>query len=324
MKTKLASALAGCLIGSPFVSAQVPVASQSPVEMTAPDIAGVVAGGTPVQLVRDGFESTEGPIGAPDGSLLFTEGGAKRITKIDRAGNVSTYLDDPNGSNGLAFDSRGRLIAVQTVKPQVGVIAPTRAVLVDAFEGQPLMRPNDLVVDRKDGVYFTDPGAPLRPGQTHPRKPAVFYIGPDGRLMKVAEDIGRPNGIQLSPDEKVLYVADSYGEFLLAFDTQPDSTLRNRRQFARLEGASATEPGTRNAANADGLAVDRLGRLYVATVPGVQVFSPQGEHLGTIRVPVRSQNLAFAGPDRKTLYVVASGAVYKIAMQAEGLKDRAK
>jgi gluconolactonase len=193
----------------------------------------------------------------------------------------------------------------------VGVLAPTPAVLADGFEGQPFRRPNDIVVDRNGGVYFTDDG---NPPEGQPRKPGVFYITPAGRLVKLDDDIEFPNGVMLSPDEKVLYVANSgKGEFIVAFDVGPDGLVSNRRNFARLVARSG----------ADGLAVDAAGRLYVAS-GGVQVFSQQGQHLGTIPIPRSTQNVAFAGPDKKTLYVVGSGAVYKIAMLAEGFKGRAK
>jgi gluconolactonase len=95
-------------------------------DTVAPDIPGVVAGGTTVQVIKEGFQGTEGPIALPDGSLIFTETNANRITKIDKDNNTSTFLENTNGSNGLAFDSKGRLISVQTTPGQtkIGVIYP--------------------------------------------------------------------------------------------------------------------------------------------------------------------------------------------------------
>jgi len=128
----------------------------------------------------------------------------------------------------------------------------------------------------------------------------------------------------LSPDEKTLYVANTLGDAVIAFDVQADGTVRNRRDFAKLAGVTRSEAAVRS--GADGLAVDEAGRLYVATQVGVQVFSAQGQALGTIPIGVTGgpQNLAFAGPDKKTLYVVGRGAMWKIAMQAQGYKGRAK
>jgi gluconolactonase len=298
-------------------------------DTVAPDIPGVVAGGTKVQVIKEGFQGTEGPIGLPDGSLIFTETNANRIIKIDTDNNVSTFLENTNGSNGLAFDAKGRLITVQTTPGQtkIGVVYPKGAesVLADGFEGKPFGRPNDLVVDKKGGVYFTEPGPNAQPGTTPaapPLPPAVYYVPPGGRAIKIADGIERPNGIQLSRDEKTLYVNNTNGEYVLAFDIQPDGAVRNRRNFAKYESVTRTASGV--SSGADGLAIDGQGRVYVAASTGVQVFSPQGQHLGTIPLSRAPQNLAFAGPGKKTLYVVGRGAAFRIPMVAEGFKERAK
>lgn len=307
--------------------AQAPVPPAT--DTVAPAIPGVVAGGTKVAVIKEGFQGTEGPIALPDGSVAFTETNASRITRIDKDNNVSTFLENTNGSNGLAFDSKGRLISVQTTpgRTRVGVIYPkgSEALLVDGFEG----RPNDLVVDKKGGVYFTvpgpvaaQPGAPAASTPPPPFVPFVYYIPSGGQMMRVAEGIENPNGIQLSRDERTLYINNTRGEYLLAFDVQADGRLANRRNFGKYEGVTKTETGV--ASGADGLAIDADGRVYAATTVGVQVFSPQGQHLGTIPVSRAPQNLAFAGPDKKTLYVVGRGAAFKIRMLSQGFLGRAK
>jgi len=296
-------------------------------DTAAPNIPGVVAGGTKVEVIKEGFQGTEGPIGLPDGSLIFTETNANRITKIDPNNATSTYLENTNGSNGLAFDAKGRLISVQTTAGQtkIGVLAPkgTEAVLADSFEGKPFGRPNDLVVDKKGGVYFTEPGPNATPGAPPPPlAPAVYYVPAGGRAMRVADGIERPNGIMLSRDEKTLFVNNTSGEYLLAFDIQPDGTVKNRRNFAKYQGANRTDTGV--SSGADGLAIDNDGRLYAATSAGVEVFSAEGQHLGTIPVSRAPQNIAFAGPNKKTLYIVGRGAAYKVRMLAQGFTGRAK
>ena len=277
-------------------------------DTVAPAIPGVVTAGTKVTVIKDGFENTEGPITLPDGSLIFTETRGSRITKIDKDNNISTFLENTNRSNGLGFDSKGRLISVQATT--VGVIYPkgSEAVLAGPLES----RPNDLVVSSKDGVYFTLPGA---------KPPAVYYIAPGGKPV-VAAEAPSPHGIQLSPDEKVLYSADSHGESLVAFDVQSDGRLTNRHNFGRYAGVTKTGDGFNS--SADGIAVDSEGRVYVGTLQGVQVFSAQGQHLGLIPVSQRPQNLAFAGPDKKTLYITGQGAVYRLQMLSQGYKGRAK
>ncbi len=289
-------------------------APQAPATNTvAPGIPGVVAAGTPVTVIKEGFQGTEGPITLPDGGVIFSEPQANRIIKIDKDGNVSTFLENSNGSNGLAFDSKGRLITTQTAAGQerIGVVYPQSAVatLAEGFG-----RPNDLVVTKAGGVYTTVPGQP----------PLVYYIPPGGQAVKAGEGIDQPNGIQLSRDEKTLYVNNTRGEYLIAFDIQADGTLTNKRNFAKYEGTTKGDNGF--ASGADGLAVDSEGRVYVAinTTGGVQVFSPQGQHLGTIPTSLGAQNIAFAGPDKKTLYIVGRGAAFKVQMLSQGYQGRAK
>ena len=296
----------------------------TPTETVTTDIPGVVAGGTRVSVVAKGLRGTEGPIAAPDGALLLTEQTANVVTKIDAQGNRSTFLENTNGSQGLTFDQKGRLIGVLPATRQVSVLMPTRTVLASMFDGKPFAGPNDLVADRKGGVYFTDPGGYPPAGEFLAHIPAVYYVRPNGSVIRIADDIPRPNGIILSPDEKTLYVANTLGAFVVAFDVQPDGSVRNQRSFARLSGILMTNRGVRS--GADGLAVDDAGRLYVASTIGVQVFGTDGRHLGTIPIgnPDGPQNLAFAGSEKKTLYVVGDGAVWKVAMLAQGPKARAK
>lgn len=305
-------------------AAPAPAPPPTPTETVAPDIPGVVAGGTRVQVIAQGLRGTEGPIMAPDGSFIFTEQNAAVLTKIDASNARTPYLENTNGANGVTFDARGRLIATQPDRGEIAVLAPgPRTVLASEYMGQKLQRPNDLIADQKGGVYFTDPGANPPAGQA-PGPTAVYYLRPNGTLLRLAADIARPNGIILSPDERVLYVANTLGDAVIAFDVAADGSVSNRRDFAKLEGVTKTETGVRS--GADGLAVDNSGRLYVATQAGVQVFTPQGRHLGTIPIGITGgpQNLAFAGPDKKTLYVVGRGSAWKVQMLAEGIRGRAK
>jgi gluconolactonase len=289
-----------------------------------PNIPGVVKGGTTVALITDQLNGTEGPVALPDGTVAFTEGGARRLTRIDREGKLSTFVDNIQ-SGGLGFDQKGRLIANDNTDGKQGIyiVYPkgSERMLVDR-KTPGFMGANDLVVDRKGGVYFTQPN-----------ERNVGYILPDGKGMKiVAQDITRPNGIQLSPDEKILYVNDARGEYLLAYDVQPDGSVTNRRNFAKYHQVNTssafgdTGPGLqfRVTSCADGLAVDNEGRVYNAGCNGIQVYSPQGQHLGTIPTARVVQNLAFAGPEKKTLYLVGRNAAWKVEMDAQGFKGRAK
>src|SRR5262245_46329156 len=205
-----------------------------PKEAVAPAIPGVVAAGTKIELVKFPVQNPEGPIGLTDGSgIIFTErGSADRITKIDANGNTSTFVEKGNLTNGMGWDSHGRLISVQRPRgaERVGVLYPPASVatLVDSFEGKPFNALNDLVVTTKDGVYFTD-------------SEGVYFLppgGPGSAVKRVISDIENPNGVQLSPDEKTLYANDKDGEYLLAFDVKPDGTLTNRRNFGKYKSVT--------------------------------------------------------------------------------------
>lgn len=292
-------------------------APQPAVETVAPNIPGVVAGGTKLQFVKDGFEGGEGPVAMPDGSLLFTETGGKRITRVEPNDRVSTYLNF--ASSGLGFDSKGRLIGTNREEGKDGVVVLSQkgveAVLADKTKDPGLSFVNDLVVDRKGGVYYTDPN-----------NARVSYITPAGAVMRVAEKITRTNGLVLSPDDKVLYVNDSRGEYMLAYDVQADGSLRNRRNFVKYVRTQPEPEGApyKMRSGADGMTIDSEGRIYNTELAGVTVYSPKGELLGTIPVSRRAANVAFAGPDKKTLYVVGAGTVWKIQMIAQGFNGRAK
>jgi gluconolactonase len=310
----------------------------APTETTATSIPGVIAAGTKIEVIKSGFTGTEGPIGLPDGSLIFTETQANRITRIDKdTGATTTFLENTNGSNGLAWDSKGRLLSVQTTPgaARIGVIYPkgSETTITDSFEGKPYGRPNDLVVSKAGHIYFTEPGpnpvpaaaagGPPSGGASPALPPAVYHVSPAGKVTKVAEGIERPNGIMLSPDEKTLYVNNTSGEHIIAFDVAADGSTSNRRNFAKYATVNKAPNGTPNS-GADGLAIDAEGRLYCAAIGGVQVFSPKGEHLGTIPTSLQPQNIAFAGPDKKTLYIVGRGSAFKVRVLTAGFAGRAK
>jgi gluconolactonase len=292
----------------------------------APAIPGVTATGTKVEFIREGFEGTEGPIAAPDSSFLFTETRANRITKIATDNSISTFLENSNGSNGLAFNDKGELITVQVNNNQVGIIYPKgkEKVFVKDYEGQPFQRTNDLVLAKNGGIYFTDSG-PSADVKAEPRT-GVYYISPEGKTKRVVDinKIARPNGIQLSRDEKTLYVANTNGEYVLSYPIKSDGTLGEGKNFAKIPGGLQKNEQGVSSSGQDGLAIDAEGRLYVTSNAGVDVFDEQGKFLGGIPVPHKPQNVAFAGKDKKTLYIVGRGAAYKVAVLTPGFAGRVK
>jgi gluconolactonase len=323
-------AAAGLTVWSAITLAQGRGAAPAPpTDTVAPDIPGVVARGANVHVIKDGFSGSEGTIALPDGSVIFSETTANRTIKIDKDDNVTTFLDNTSGSNGMAFDRDGRLFVTQVPFGTGGIAilypAAARRMLVDNYEGKPFGRANDLTVARNGGVYFTDSAnAQPMPAAGVPLPPALYYLPPgSARATQLLTDVPFPNGVVLSRDEKTLYLNNTNGEYLLAFDVQADGAVKNRRNFAKYEGATANAAGVL-VSGADGLTLDSEGRLYAACANGVQVFSPQGQHLGTIPMPRAPQNLSFAGAGKTTLYVVGRGVASKVPMLARGIAERAR
>jgi sugar lactone lactonase YvrE len=287
----------------------------------ATSIPGVVEAGSPMNLIWVTNDGADGIVGTADGSLLVASRKANAVIKIDAADKASVYLDDTNEGGSLTIDYKGRVIAVERGNPQrVRILTAPRKILNQGLGGKPLVGLRDLTVDKKNGVYFTD-------GEG--RTSTVYYVKPDGHTtIKVIEDLAGANGVILSPDEKTMYIADTPNEYLLVYDVRPDGTVTNRRNFAHLDGPKHN--------GADGLGIDGAGRLYVATPIGVQVFSAKGEYLGSIPTPRGTTSLAFAGPGKKTLYIVGRGhagpdgngdqsrSLYRLQMIAQGYKGRPK
>jgi sugar lactone lactonase YvrE len=180
--------------------APAPAAQAPATDTVAPDIPGVVKGGTKAEVVKQGFRATDGPVPLPDGSLIFWNFPDKTIVKIDKDGNASTFLTQGmgvgrNGAQAMTVDAKGRIITLDKdkVSTRIAVVYPkgSETVIADTCDGMPLPEPNDLIADRK-GVYFN--------------ADAVYYVRPDGKCVKVQAESDRLNGIQLSPDEKILYV----------------------------------------------------------------------------------------------------------------------
>ena len=296
------------------------------------DIPGVTAAGTPVVTLKTGMTSSEGAVAAPDGGLYFTEPSVNRIYKVDPDDKVTvlfdpTKVDDPAGERwrlpALGVDAKGVVYACRRANTQIGVavVYPTDQArfIATSYKGVPFNAPNDLIVTRAGGIYFTEPGSPEQGAQ---RPHHIFYISPSGEVMVGTDHLGHPNGLALSPHEQALYAVDSESEYVFAFDVMPDHSLANRRPFGRLNGILRTPTGMIN--HIDGMTIDNDGRVYAISAAGIEVFTPKGENIGTIPLPVNPQNLAFSGKDGRTLYVVGHGNLFKISMLSQKVAGRAK
>jgi gluconolactonase len=276
-------------------------------------IPGVIAAGAQPELVQEGFVFTEGPLGTEDGGLYFNDNRASKTYLVDRAGKVSLAYEQTKGANGLALTREGDLIAAEGDGKRISKRSPDGKItpVSESYKGAPHLSPNDVIADARGGVYFTDPGPrPVLPG----RPTYVFYM-PAGASQPILIDdtVPRPNGIVLSPDGRTLYVDNTLGPAVYAYDVQPDGSVKNKRVFAELRDIPAGQES-----GADGMAIDRDGRLYVSSLTGMQVFDAKGQHLGTIKFPRQPANAAFAGPGKGILYVTAREGLYRISTMTKG------
>jgi gluconolactonase len=272
---------------------------------------------------------TEGPTVDADGNVYFSEQRGQRIYRLAPSGALSTFRENSNGANGLIFDSEWRLLACEASreKPRVtrtDLKTNKLEVLADSYEGQPLSSPNDVTIDGKGRIYFTDQG---RRGNS-----AVYRIDPDGKVTRIlaAPGVQTPNGIVISPDDRTLYLVESNGadggaRMIRAYDLQPDGTPVNMRMFYNFY------PGR----SADGMTIDSEGNIYAAaglhrtrgtsetldTKPGIHVISPKGQLLEYIPIPEDTvTNCAFGGPDMKTLYVTAGKTLFRARTKITGTR----
>ena len=276
-------------------------------------IAGVLAAvsagqltAAPVELVLDTATFSEGPVWLAEGRWVFSD--VPRNTIFAADGTV--YRRPSNGSNGLALDPQGRLIACESTKHR---ITRTEAdgsvtVLAESHDGKPLNTTNDVVVRTDGTIFFTDPRGIGQKEGTGTGFPGVYAILATGELKLIDDEMQYPNGIALSPDEKILYVTDFGGGHIRAFDVSSDGSLSNPRVFCEIK-------------NPDGMAVDTAGRIWTSTVRGISVFTPDGKFIENIDFEGMPTNCAFGGPDGRTLLITARKRVYQVAVREPGLVD---
>ncbi len=293
-----------------------PATGPAPRDYTVTEIPGVIAAGQHWKFLwQEAGNNGDGIVGTNDGGLLIAQNDKSDVVKLDRDGKPSIVYTDTHTGGALSINSEGALfIAERGLRPAIWELSPKRKLLADKYQGETwdciggVL--NDLSADKKGGAYFTMGG--------------LFYASPRGVVTKYGESL-RTNGIILSPDEKKLFVTNV--NTVVVFDVQPDGSLTNQRDFARLQEKTA----------GDGSATDAEGRIYVSTHPGVQVIGPDGKWLGLIPTPRDVISVSFGGPGKKTLFILARGAqasdgtqianaaqVYSIPMIAQGYKGRPK
>ena len=279
----------------------------------ARDLPDLVLPGEP-RLLAGGFRFTEGPVWHPDGYLLFSDIPADTIYRLVPEGAAEPHVRPSRQSNGLTFDRQGRLLACEHAGRQVSRQAHGGAMetVVDSYDGKRLNSPNDLVVHSSGAIYFTDPPYGIDPDPGEQGFNGVYRVDPQGVLSLLIADFDRPNGLAFSPDESTLYVDDTRRRHVRAFDVGPDGSLSNDRVFVDMD---VEAPG-----NPDGMKVDVEGNVYVTGGGGLWVVEPSGRRVGIVAFPELPANVAFGGPDNRTIYVTARTSVYRVQGRVAGIK----
>jgi gluconolactonase len=308
-----------------------------------PAIDQIVPKDAKLERVATGFTWVEGPVWV-NGSLYFADIPSNSIRKWTPGSGVTMFITPSgykgaapyggpeSGSNGMTLDTRGRLTIAGHAQRDVYRLESLRTdspitILANGYQGKKLNSPNDLVYRSDGSLYFTDPPYGLRTQKdTDPEKElkvnGVYRI-PHALEQKSADhasselhllisDLPRPNGIAFSSDEKYLYVDNSEPKKIwMRYRVQPDGSLTDAKLF--YDATSDSRPGA-----PDGMKVDEKGNVYSTGPGGVWIFSPEGKPLGTIVMPEKAANVAWGGPDRKTLYITASTSIYRIQLMIAG------
>lgn len=266
-----------------------------------------------VQRLNTEFAFTEGPASDANGNLYFTDIPNNRIHKRDARGTLTVFAEPSGHCNGLmVVDNRLLACEMDGRLKSFDLATGQETTLADKYNGERFNAPNDLVIDRAGGIYFTDPR--FRAPDPWPQgKEAVYYRAADGKVTRLIDDRNAPNGVILSPDEKTLYVIPSMEKQMWAYPVESPGKIGAGRVFCELK-----QPEGKDNTGGDGLTIDTNGNLYITSGLGLQVFDPSGKQLGIIAIPEQPANVAFGGKERKTLYVTARTSLYAVETTATG------
>ncbi len=328
-RANLLCTLCGVLLTACGVSEEEYMGSAGSIDRIDPRIDALVPPDALIEKLADGFAFTEGPVwDRASAHLKFSDLRSNAIHIWDDDEGLSTLLQpvfagdvghSSVGSNGLNMDEQGRLLLMEHGNRQVSRIEEdgSRTVLVDRYRGRRLNSPNDSAWHSNGWLYFTDPPYGLAGQEDDPAREldynGIYRVNPDdGEIQLLERNHTRPNGLAFSPDEQTLYVANSDGanKVWYAYDVLGNGILGNPRVFFDVNDQDALGA-------ADGLKVDVDGHLFATGPGGVWIFTPEGEHLGTIKPDEVPANVAW-GDDGATLYMTARTGLYRIRLSTRG------
>jgi len=272
----------------------------------------LIVPGAAVLKLADGFGFTEGPAANSNGDVYFVDDPNNKIHFWSVAEKkLTTFIDDSAHANGMYVDKSDNLYVCEGGTGSIVsyTSAGKRTVVANKFGDRHFNKPNDLWMDPKGGIYFTDPvyGQNYHVVQSGEH---VYYVFPDrSKTIRVIEvsgkegDFVKPNGVIGTPDGKFLYVADINGKMVYRYAIQPDGTLTEKHPFAPVA--------------VDGMTIDERGNVYL-TDKEVIIYNPEGKEIERIKVPESPANLCFGGKDFKTLFITARKGFYAVEMNVKG------
>jgi gluconolactonase len=277
-----------------------------------------VAPNTKLEKLWGEGEFTEGPVEGPDGRVYFSDIGNRVMVYDPKSGKTAVFREPGGRTNGLKFDAKGRLVACEGANTGGGRRISltekdgTVKLLADRFAGKRFNSPNDLTIDAKGRIYFSDP----RYVGDEPREldhESVYRIDPDGSVHRVTTDTSKPNGLVISPDGKTLYVSDHAADpkgprALVAYPINADGSLGVRKvlhDFGKERGIDGMTVAS------DGTIVATAGSKAAG---GIYFFAPDGKKLSFLPTPEDPNNCCFGGTDGKTLYITAGKSLYRVGL----------
>lgn len=276
-----------------------------------------VDGDSVVARIATGCRWTEGGTYLPAArSFVWSDIPNDRLLRWDElTGQVGVFRSPSRYANGSTLDGQGRLVTCEQGPRRVTRTEHDGSVtvLADRFEGGRFNSPNDVVVDRRGGIWFTDPSYGIRTDyEGFAAEPEldgrhVYRIDPDGTCRRVADDLEQPNGLALSLDETQMYVVDSELHHLRVYDVGPDDRLHDGRVVADCTVGTF-----------DGIRLDSTGRIWASAGDGVHCLDADGTLLGKLLLPEIVANVAFGGLKRNLLFACGTTSVYVLMVNVTG------
>lgn len=271
--------------------------------------------GADLKKVAGGMIFTEGPLWHPDGFFYFVDIRTDSLYRMT-LGQAPEKVRTTEGGNGTTFDLQGRLIHCEGEGRKVTRLNADGSVttIADRIDGKRISKPNDVICHSNGSLLFTDPDFRLDLKERDFGYAAIFRIAPGGAVSEFIR-VEYPNGLALSPDERTLYIANTrWTQYLHAVELDSAGNVVRRRLFADMSHDQGGVNGV-----PDGMKVDQAGRVFCTGTTGVWVFEPDGRLIGIIETPEICANIAFGGPDLKTLLLTASTSVYTLRTKVPGM-----